>query len=68
MNSTASFEIHPRHPLAGVEGWPRTGPVYGFADEEPAPPARTFWSRISERLRKAPDESPPQPMIGRIWY
>lgn len=67
MNSSASVEFTSRHPLAGLESWPKTGPVYGFEDEQ-APVVRTFWSRLGERLRKAPDEAPLQPMNTRIWY
>lgn len=68
MNSSASFEITSGHPLAGLEGWPKTGPVYGFADDKPVVPTRTFWSRLGDRLRKAPDEFPGQPVNTRIWY
>jgi len=68
MISSASVEFTPRHPLAGLESWPKTGPVYGFADDEQAPAARNFWSRLGDRLRKAPDEIPSQPVNTRIWY
>ncbi|MDB5556735.1 MAG: hypothetical protein JWL86_6719 [Rhizobium sp.] len=68
MNSSASPEMHPNHPLAGLESWPRTGPVYGFAEDERPRGARTFWARIGERLRKAPDDAPEQSANIRIWY
>ena len=67
MNSPACFDIHPNHPLAGLEGWPATGPVYGLAEDEP-PPARTIWARMGEIWRKAPDERPSQLPNTRIWY
>lgn len=66
MNSV-SMEMHSNHPLAGLESWPKTGPVYGFAEDEQPRGPRTFWARIGERLRKAPDE-PEQASNIRIWY
>jgi hypothetical protein len=68
MNSPASVEMQSSHPLAGLESWPKTGPVYGFAEDERPRGARTFWARIGERLRRAPDERPEQPSNIRIWY
>ena len=67
MNSSAFLETHPRHPLAGLEAWPKTGPIYGLVDEEPAPLARGFWTRIGERLRRGV-ESEPASTNSRIWY
>jgi hypothetical protein len=69
MNSSASLEIRSNHPLAGLESWPRTGPVYGFADDEQPQGPRTFWARIGDRLRRAPDGGPPEQSSNiRIWY
>jgi hypothetical protein len=66
--TSASLEMQHTHPLAGLESWPKTGPVYGFVDEDRPRRARTLWARIGERLRKAPDEVPDQPSNIRIWY
>jgi len=68
MNSSASLELHSNHPLAGLESWPKTGPVYGFAEDERPRGARTFWGRLSERLRRAPDRAPEHAANIRIWY
>jgi hypothetical protein len=68
MNSPASSEMHANHPLAGLESWPKTGPIYGFAEDERPRGVRTFWSRIGERLRRAPGGCPEQPANIRIWY
>lgn len=56
------------HPLAGLEAWPRTGPVYGFAEEENAPRASTLWERIGERFRKPPSRENFDAGQARIWY
>ena len=64
----ASLEMHSNHPLAGLESWPKTGPVYGLVEDKHPRGVRTLWARIGERLRKAPDEAPEQPSNIRIWY
>lgn len=67
MYRTASLELLPSHPLAGLEGWPKTGPIYGLADDEVAPRAPNFWERLGERLRKSPLGDAPE-RHARIWY
>jgi hypothetical protein len=66
MYRAPAFDL-PTHPLAGVEAWPKTGPVYGFADDDSAPRARTFWEKISERLRRSPPGDAPTSQ-ARVWY
>ena len=66
MYRTPAFDL-PTHPLAGVEGWPKTGPVYGFADDDVGPRAVTLWEKIGLRLRKAPSGDAPTSQ-ARVWY
>lgn len=68
MSHTASYHFGATHPLAGLETWPKSGPVYGIADDEEAPRAATFWERIGERLRKSPPPEKFNPGQARIWY
>lgn len=68
MNSSASFDFRTSHPLAGLESWPKTGPVYGFAEEEPYVPARTLWQRIGDRMGRAPEIEPTPKSHARVWY
>lgn len=68
MSHTASYEFRPTHPLAGLESWPKTGPVYGLADDDEAPRAATFWQRLGERFRKSPPGDGLNPGHARIWY
>lgn len=68
MSHTASPEFPATHPLAGLESWPKTGPVYGLADDDDAPRAPTFWERLGERFRKSPRGSSFNPGQARIWY
>jgi hypothetical protein len=68
MNPSNAIPLRSTHPLSGLEAWPKTGPVYGFADDEQPSPSRTLWQRLGERLRKAPSaDSLPMPQ-ARIWY
>lgn len=64
-----STAIHSRstHPLSGLEAWPKTGPVYGFADDE-APRATSIWERLSLRLQRSPDGDSSPRSQARIWY
>jgi hypothetical protein len=66
MYRTPALDLPP-HPLAGIESWPKTGPVYGFADDDAAPRAPTFWQKIGDRLRKAPPGGAPASQ-ARVWY
>lgn len=68
MSHAASYHFGATHPLAGLETWPKTGPVYGLADREDAPRASTLWQRIAERIRKSPDGDEFDPGQARIWY
>ncbi|RYD83272.1 MAG: hypothetical protein EOP61_41430 [Sphingomonadales bacterium] len=67
MNRTAAFDLLPTHPLAGIEGWPKTGPVYGLADDDKAPRAAGFWEKLGERFRKSPSGDV-QLSQARVWY
>jgi hypothetical protein len=67
MSQAASQEFQASHPLAGLESWPKTGPVYGLAEDE-APRAATFWQRLGERFWKAPSGDGFNPGQARIWY
>lgn len=66
--NTASYHFGATHPLAGLESWPKTGPVYGIAVEDDKPQASTLWERISERIRKSPDGDDFNAGQARIWY
>jgi len=68
VNHTASYHFGASHPLAGPESWPKTGPIYGSADDDDAPRAVTFWERIGERFRKPPPGDSFNPGQARIWY
>ena len=68
MNQTVSPNFQATHPLAGLEGWPGTGPVYGLAEDDNAPRATTFWERLSERFRKSPTGDGFNAGQARIWY
>ena len=68
MSHTASHPFGVTHPLAGLESWPRTGPVYGYAEDGEAPRAATFWERLGERFRKPPPDETVNPGHARIWY
>lgn len=70
MNQMVPQDFQATHPLAGVEGWPATGPVYGLADDETAPRAATltFWERVGERFRKSPTGEAFNRGQVRIWY
>lgn len=67
MNRTAALDLLPTHPLAGVEGWPKTGPVYGFDDQDAAPRAATLWEKVGEYFRKSPRGDAPMTQ-ARVWY
>lgn len=68
MSQTVSQDFQATHPLAGLEGWPRTGPVYGLAEYDNAPRAMSFWERIGERFRKSPPGDSFNAGQARIWY
>ena len=68
MNQTASYHFGATHPLAGLESWPKTGPVYGIPDGKDARRASTLWERLSERIRKSPDGEDFNAGQARIWY
>jgi hypothetical protein len=68
VNHTASYHFGATHPLAGLETWPKTGPVYGLADDEDAPKAAGFWEKLGERFRKPPSGEKFNPGQARIWY
>lgn len=68
MNQTASIDLRSTHPLSGLEGWPKTGPVYGPDEDEAQPRVTSFWHRMGERFRKAPSAAPRQAEHARIWY
>ena len=68
MNQTASYHFGATHPLAGLESWPKTGPVYGIADRDETRQASTLWERISERIRKSPKGDDFNHGQARIWY
>lgn len=68
MSHTASSEFRPTHPLAGLESWPKTGPVYELADDYEAPRVATFWERLGERFRKSPPGDDFNTGQARIWY
>jgi hypothetical protein len=67
MTPSATFELRSTHPLAGPEGWPRTGPIYGILEEERRS-RQSFWEKISQRIRKSPDGDGPSAGQARIWY
>lgn len=67
MNQPASLDLRPTHPLAGLEGWPKTGPVYGLADDG-SPQRPGFWERLGERFRKSPPGDDGNAVQARIWY
>jgi hypothetical protein len=66
MSHIASPDFGTTHPLAGAEAWPKTGPVYGLAEDD-VPRAASFWQRLGERFRKPPAEGM-NPGQARIWY
>jgi hypothetical protein len=68
VSHTASYHFGATHPLAGLETWPKTGPVYGLADDDSAPRPATFWERIGERFRKPPSGDSFDAGRARIWY
>lgn len=68
MSQTVSQDCLAAHPLAGIESWPTTGPVYGVADDDHAPRAATFWERIGERFRRSPPDDGFNTGQARIWY
>ena len=67
MNTTAGLDLLPTHPLAGLEGWPRTGPVYGLEDEDSEPRAVTLWEKIGAHFRRSPPGDV-RPNQARVWY
>jgi hypothetical protein len=67
MNPSIAIHSRSSHPLSGLEAWPKTGPVYGFADDE-APRAPSIWERLSQRLQRAPVGEPSHLPQARIWY
>jgi hypothetical protein len=68
VSHAASQDLRTTHPLAGLESWPKTGPVYGLAEDDETPRATTFWARIGERFRKSPQGENFNPGQARIWY
>jgi hypothetical protein len=68
VNHTVFPDVRDTHPLAGLESWPKTGPVYGLADDADTPRATTFWERIGERFRKSPPGDGFDAGQARIWY
>lgn len=68
MSQTTFHDFRDTHPLAGLESWPKTGPIYGLADDADAPRATTLWERIAERLRKSPPGDGFNAGQARIWY
>lgn len=69
MNHTVSHDfLNAHHPLAGLDTWPETGPIYGLADDDSEPRAVTFWERIGERFRRSPPSDGLDAAQARIWY
>ena len=68
MSHAASYHFGATHPLAGLESWPKTGPVYGLGEDEDAPRTTSFWARLGERFRKSPEGENVNPGHARIWY
>lgn len=68
MNQTVSQDARPTHPLAGLESWPKTGPVYGVVDDDRTSRASNLWERISQRIRKSPRSDEFNAGQARIWY
>jgi hypothetical protein len=68
VSHSASYHFGATHPLAGLESWPKTGPIYGLSDDDDAPRAVTFWERIGERIRKRPQGDSFDAGQARIWY
>lgn len=68
MNPSASLETGSTHPLSGLEGWPKSGPIYGLAEQKQATPGGSFWQRLGERFRKSPPGDLPAHSQARIWY
>ncbi|MBX9457192.1 MAG: hypothetical protein KL863_14845 [Rhizobium sp.] len=66
MTQTASFEQRPTHPLAGLETWPKSGPIYGI-DIGETPSTPNLMQRISEFFGKSPNSGDGD-QHGRIWY
>ena len=68
MGYAASYHFGAPHPLAGLETWPKTGPIYGIADREDALSVVTLLDRIARRIRKSPDGDEFNAGQARIWY
>ena len=68
MSQTVSQDFRSPHPLAGLESWPPTGPVYGLVEDEGALRPSTLWVRLAERFRKSPQGESVNPGQARIWY
>lgn len=68
MSHIASQDFRITHPLAGLESWPKTGPIYGLAEDDDPPRATTIWSRIGERFRRSPRGENANHAQARIWY
>lgn len=66
MTQTASLELRSTHPLAGVETWPKTGPIYGI--DVGAPPSKpTVWQMFGDLFKKRPDSNYGRHQ-ARVWY
>jgi hypothetical protein len=70
MNLSACSENGTTHPLSGLERWPKSGPIYGFAEQEQEQPKAkmSFWQRLGERLNRPPPGDRPEYPQARVWY
>lgn len=68
MSPFATHAHAATHPLAGIEGWPKTGPIYGLDIAETSQRAPTFWEKLGERIRKSPKGDEFDAGQARIWY